>query len=456
MEIVAGIFGIDLLVYIVVILVKPVLLKRRVREYADGLATNMTAKEELFQRVKQMNCSFIKQVYYNQNGEVEIAGRAGRHVLLLEEGKIKTKRRIEKEDSSYRVGVEENAILSFLAKEENPNLPFNPYSKYKNARIVGWLSFIAPAVLILTFIIFAFVYVLPNHYVDAVRKSSPSGYEGITYEKAFNNFFANPEWSFFTGEGDEKVVEFTGNCYYGDEKVKVTVQFVLDMEKETYQLWSLAIDGESQDMLTTGLLLDKIFSDYQSDGQENDLSWNDDAGNTDVGTGMDDAASAEIAENQEVEDNTKAETGNDTATTVATVVALEDYLDFSQTAEEMGETLQQAEFDIICDESGTYCAADDSVEFYNTDLGGSQIRIMPATGDTIYSLYGVYCGMTLEEAEAALAQIGAVDVTLPDDVAVRRYTIFDQYSMLLSLGSTMINGIDFDCYLADYYYIYNE
>ena len=43
---------------------------RRFKEYAGGLKTNFAAPEELMQVIRNMNCFLVKQVYYNEQGNV--------------------------------------------------------------------------------------------------------------------------------------------------------------------------------------------------------------------------------------------------------------------------------------------------------------------------------------------------------------------------------------------------
>lgn len=137
--------------------------------------------------------------------------------------------------------------------------------------------------------------------------------------------------------------------------------------------------------------------------------------------------------------------------TPADTAALENYLDFSTDADTMGKTLQRAGFDFVIDGSGYYRAADESVWLYNTDLGGSEIVIMPSD-DNAYSLFGVSCGMDVEDAFAALAEQGAVNISSPEDIRMRTqsYTLYDSYTITLSFDYT-IDGIDFYCFILQDY-----
>lgn len=56
-----------------------------------------------------------------------------------------------------------------------------------------------------------------DKHVLAVKNGAPVLIPQITYGQAFEEFFSNPTWKYFEGEGGEDVVEFTGGCTYFDE-----------------------------------------------------------------------------------------------------------------------------------------------------------------------------------------------------------------------------------------------
>lgn len=132
-------------------------------------------------------------------------------------------------------------------------------------------------------------------------------------------------------------------------------------------------------------------------------------------------------------------------------IALENYINQSMTADEMANALRSAgiELEVQEDDSGEYYTTYDwSLSLCNTDRGGCQLYLNPSS-EQVYSIYGLYCGMTLEQAEQLLDEAGAIDFTYEDDRGVRRYRLYDSYSVLLSLGENDINGIEFDFYLYD-------
>lgn len=239
--------------------------RKRYKEYADGLRTNFTTAEELMQVIRSMNCFLVKQVYYNEDGNVEVQGKYGKHRLNLENGVINVVRSKEDSGRNYKYIVEENTILDYIAKEENHALALNPYEKYKKAIRPAKLH---KASLVGTFaglFLLVAINVMPSgsDYVDMVKYGSPTGYPEITYGEAFGDFFSNTDWKYFKSSEDKNIVEFTGKCMYGGETAEFCFQFEVDDDDDKFSVEYFGIDGESQNILTTGAVLDSVFSSYE-------------------------------------------------------------------------------------------------------------------------------------------------------------------------------------------------
>ena len=50
---------------------------------------------------------------------------------------------------------------------------------------------------------------------------------------------------------------------YGGETAEFCFQFEVDDDDDTFSVEYLGIDGESQNILTTGAVLDSVFSSYE-------------------------------------------------------------------------------------------------------------------------------------------------------------------------------------------------
>lgn len=97
--------------------------------------------------------------------------------------------------------------------------------------------------------------------VNSVKKGTPKNNPNVTYEEAFDNFFANPEWK-SAGKDDEgnKLVKFTGNCTYFDEYSSAVVTFTV--YDDTFTVSSIKMNGQELGVILTNGLIDRVFDEY--------------------------------------------------------------------------------------------------------------------------------------------------------------------------------------------------
>lgn len=105
--------------------------------------------------------------------------------------------------------------------------------------------------------------------VQMVKGGHPAAYPSVTYEDAFDSFFASPTWKYFVGtqedsETEHDIVEFTGYCTYQDVEVKALVQFAVDVDNETFEASYLSFNEVPQSALTLGALIDTAFESYNN------------------------------------------------------------------------------------------------------------------------------------------------------------------------------------------------
>lgn len=94
-----------------------------------------------------------------------------------------------------------------------------------------------------------------------VKNGHPNEYPNRTYEQAFSNFFAQPQWKYFKSDDQQNVVEFTGDCTYQDVPVKARIQFVVDEKAGTFETTYLAFNEVPQNRLVLSALLEKTFTE---------------------------------------------------------------------------------------------------------------------------------------------------------------------------------------------------
>ena len=238
-----------------------IFVNKKCKEYADGLRTNFTTSEELMQTVRNMNCFLVKQVYYNENEQVEIQGKYGKHRLKLENNVIYAIRDKLDWKKKYKFVVEENAILDYIAKEENHALPINPYTKYKKAMRPVKLYTASCTGVLVGIVLMILLCSIPseNEYVAMVKNSYPKNYPDITYGEAFDSYFSEPKWEYFKTSDGKEVVQFDGKCMYDNKEASLCFQFVIAEDHKTFSAEYLGINGEAQNRLTMGAALNAIF-----------------------------------------------------------------------------------------------------------------------------------------------------------------------------------------------------
>lgn len=253
------------------------------KKYCNGISTDISTAEELKNKIIETNKDVVNNVIVNSSEQVEVNCESGTHTFYLENGNIKCDM-IKYGFRISRVGRfklwlqivpkmkkanEINAIfegLSGIAKttEDNAKIIKDVSDKTKLTYIITIISMIV--------IIFSAVSSSQDKqtasgfdvYVDTIQSANLE-YSEYTYKEIFNDFFTNPTWEHFTSTEGEDVVEFTGNCYYGEDKIAVLIQYLITYEDETSLEWVLnyfEIDGVAQDVATYDELITAAIEGY--------------------------------------------------------------------------------------------------------------------------------------------------------------------------------------------------
>ena len=96
-------------------------------------------------------------------------------------------------------------------------------------------------------------------YVEYVKTGSPEAYPDKTYGEAFDMFFANPQWLYFESDKGSDIVQFEGDCEYRDVEVHATIQFVIDIDNNSFNFEYLDFNGVPQTELIKYALITKVF-----------------------------------------------------------------------------------------------------------------------------------------------------------------------------------------------------
>lgn len=101
-----------------------------------------------------------------------------------------------------------------------------------------------------------------EEHVLMVKHGYPLSYPNCKYGDVFDNFFGSPTWKYFEADTGEQVVEFTGYCMYHDTEVKSRLQFILDMENNTFEAGAMSFNNVPQTTLVTTAMIEKAFEHY--------------------------------------------------------------------------------------------------------------------------------------------------------------------------------------------------
>ena len=121
---------------------------------------------------------------------------------------------------------------------------------------------------ILVVLVAVFVYIngglgIVDHFkgekcITIVQTGSLSMYPDMEIGPAFDNFFGDPDWSYGVTTDGEDMVEFKGKCYVNKKETELTVQFIVDLKKETFNLDYVGIGRDGFTMAEIYGLLDNI------------------------------------------------------------------------------------------------------------------------------------------------------------------------------------------------------
>lgn len=138
-------------------------------------------------------------------------------------------------------------------------------------RVIGWLREKLPKIPAIFFAIFEIVAIIicfniGNHaaLLLSVKWSSPSLYPDITYEEAFEDYFANPTWETCGKDAaGNEVVKFSGICTYLGSNAIAEVTFTVYKKQDSFVVSSTTINGVNMDDIGNIMVLN-AFEEYQN------------------------------------------------------------------------------------------------------------------------------------------------------------------------------------------------
>ena len=125
------------------------------------------------------------------------------------------------------------------------NAPVNPNLKYTMmSKMRKYSCIISAAVIVLAVILVAVTAssVTNDMNIDKVKNGYFESYSStVSVGEAFDEFFSNPEWTFYDENGKEYVL-FTGGCFFGEKSAEVRIVF--EIEGDWYHIRNLFFTAE--------------------------------------------------------------------------------------------------------------------------------------------------------------------------------------------------------------------
>lgn len=100
-----------------------------------------------------------------------------------------------------------------------------------------------------------------NEYIDQVKNGTLNSHKSVTVGKAFEDFFSDTEWEYFTSENNQNIVEFTGTYNINNKKYKTLIQFAVNKNSTEFEMKYLEVNGKPQNLLSWNSLLSNIYED---------------------------------------------------------------------------------------------------------------------------------------------------------------------------------------------------
>ena len=98
-----------------------------------------------------------------------------------------------------------------------------------------------------------------HKYVELVKNGTMQMEPDIKIGRAFDEFFANPQWKYFDSTDNHKVVEFNGECTWWGQDAHCSIQFIITSET-TFELWIVKINDQEMNKLESAALLHKALT----------------------------------------------------------------------------------------------------------------------------------------------------------------------------------------------------
>lgn len=160
-------------------------------------------------------------------------------------------------------------IQSEISKSSNENsnneyseqASFIPINMNKNSNLTQKKKLITFTGIVAGFLVLLLLFTpsKSNKYIDLVKNGTLNSHQSVTVGKAFEDFFSDTNWEYFSSDKNENVVEFTGTYNINNKKYKTLIQFEVNKNSSEFEMKYLEINGKPQNLLSWNSLLSNIY-----------------------------------------------------------------------------------------------------------------------------------------------------------------------------------------------------
>lgn len=258
---------IDTVIVYVIWKVLKILVAKRINAISKACLDLITVNDiqALYEILKSLEIKReIKNVFYDEHGDVCVEGKFGGRALKVEKQKL-----VVLLPNDLDMALETNTISTALLKQLDYQAPINAYEKRQGNRSLARISRNLKVVIVLSFVLIMGGLFVQHYwkYIDMVQNLCPETFSDISYKEAFKGYFTDGKWKHFESTDFINVVEFNGKGIYDGKESEVKIQFILTEKDENIydiEMGVTLVDGEQLNSIEEGTYIFSIFEQYES------------------------------------------------------------------------------------------------------------------------------------------------------------------------------------------------
>jgi hypothetical protein len=146
--------------------------------------------------------------------------------------------------------------IRFVKKHFGDNYGRKPWLRPLGIGAASFVPLVLGAMLL-------FAGVADDEHITKVKNGSLSSHPGTPVGKALDHFLGHPQWTEGETKSGQQVVNVTGDVMFQGQRAKVLLQFMVNPEAGTFELYALELNGVGQNRLVQAAFMDKVFEEYR-------------------------------------------------------------------------------------------------------------------------------------------------------------------------------------------------